>query len=107
MNFGTVSKDEADILNEIINENISGFVRVLDVSGIKHAKKEHPNLTDSDFLPIPLIVEEYDYVGIGKKEDIIVYKKLIGQEYFYVEQIQKRRKKLAIEIFYKRKKRPN
>jgi len=100
-----LTNKEIKEIKKITGKDLTGYKRTLDISGIKHSIKKHPNLSYSDFLLIPIIVKNYDFIGKGKKDDIIVYKKEIGNEYFYIEQIRKGRKKLVIKTFYKRKKR--
>jgi hypothetical protein len=56
-------------------------------------------------LLIPFIIENYDFIGKGKEDNTIVYKKIINQEYYYVEEIRTGRKKLALKTLYKHKKR--
>lgn len=103
--FGIVSKKEAEQIKKNINVNVEGYKRIFDKSGIKHVLKKHKNIKIKDFLLIPLIIKKYDFISCGNKPNTIFYKKLIGDEYFYVETIRKRRKKLALKTFYKREKR--
>ena len=104
VDFGKLDKKEINEIKKVTGINLNGYKRTLDISGIKHSFNHHKNLQFSDFLLIPFIVKNYDFIGKGKREDIIVYKKTIGNEYFYIEQIRKGRKKLVIKTFYKRRK---
>jgi hypothetical protein len=104
IDFGALTKKEVTELSEIAGVNLDGYVRTLDAAGIIHALK-HRNIDEADLLLIPFIVANYDIIGYGTKDNTLVYKKLIGQEYFYVEEIRKGRKKLVIKTLYKRKKR--
>jgi len=103
--------DYAKVKTNLIKElktltglDFNGYVHSLDAAGINHALK-HANIKHSDILLIPFIVENYDLIGIGKEPNTIVYKKLIGEEYFCIEEIRTGRKKFTIKTFYKRKKR--
>jgi len=100
----TITDIEAKKLGEVAGEDFRGYIRTLDAAGIKHALK-HTNLSASDLLLIPFIVSEYDNIGYGTKPNTIVYTKLIGDKYFYVEEIRVGRKKLVIKTLYKTKKR--
>lgn len=104
LDFGSVNSTEAKQISKITGLNLLNYKRSLDESGVRHALK-HNNITDSDFNLIPIIVLDYDFIGEGKQKGTIVYKKIIGKEYFYVEVVRKSRKKLVIKTLYKRKKR--
>ncbi len=100
--FGIVNSAEANKIFDILKENFEGYIRTIDESGVRHSIKRHPNLKKEDFLLIPYIVNNYDFIGEGKEANTIVYKKNIDKEYFYVEMIRRNRNKLAIKTFYKR-----
>lgn len=102
--FALVKVQDASILKQLTAQNFIGYRHTLDSSGIIHSLK-HANITMSDILLIPYIINSYDVMGVGIKEGTIVYKKQIVNEYFYVEEIRKGRKKLAIKTLYKRKRR--
>jgi len=104
--YGRLTESEATEIKKIISVDVTGFVRSIDISGIKHAFSRHPDLKESDFLLIPFIVKNYDFIGEGKRPGTVVYKKKIGKEFFYVEHLRTGRKKLAMLTFYKRKSRP-
>ncbi len=101
--FAVLKEPEIIILRNLTGIDFTGYRHCIDRSGIIHAMK-HANITISDLLLIPLIVKNYDAIDVGKNEDTIIYKKLIVSEYFYVEEIRKGRKKLAIKTLYKRAK---
>ncbi|MFK8377721.1 PBECR3 domain-containing polyvalent protein [Capnocytophaga canimorsus] len=104
VDFKKIGKVEAKTIAELTGLNVEGYVHTLDNSGVLHALK-HKNINASDILLIPFIIDNYDFIGKGKEENTIVYKKVINQEYYYVEEIRKGRKKLALKTLYKRKKR--
>ena len=56
--IGVVDNAEAQLIEKKTGLNVAGFSRMIDVSAIRHAKKRHPNLEDTDFCLIPLIVLE-------------------------------------------------
>ncbi len=101
IDFAKLNINEIKELNELTGIDFTGFVHTIDSAGIIHALK-HENIKSSDILLIPFIIANYDIIGIGKVENTIVYKKLIGDVYFYVEEVRKGRKKLAIKTLYKR-----
>lgn len=104
LDFGKLNKKEVQVLSDVVNKDLTDYVRTFDDSGVIHALK-HKNIEVIDFLLIPFIVNHYDVVGEGKKPNTIVYKKLINDVYFYVEEVRSGRRKLAIKTLYKRKKR--
>ena len=104
INLSEVTPLQLVILRDMTGINFSKYIHSLDASGVKHALK-HKNIQVSDLLLIPLIIENFDTLSIGKEPNTLVYTKLIGQEYFYVEEIRKGRKKLVLKTLYKRKKR--
>ena len=103
--LGELPQSDIAKFKNLLDIDFSGYKRIIDVSAIKHALKEHANLKDTDFCLIPLIIENPDMVGQGISEDSIVYKKIFHDEYFYIEYIRKGRKYLAMKTFYKRKNR--
>lgn len=116
--IGTVSKD----LEEKAKENgfdIAGYQHDLDVSGTRHAIKEHGQpkteeprgqiaITDGDFEKIPEVIYSYDDVSFTGKNKIgretIAYKKSFDDgTIMYVEEIRDKRKTLTINTMYKYK----
>lgn len=116
--IGTVSKD----LEEKAKENgldIVGYQHDLDVSGTRHAIKEHGQpkteeprgqiaITDGDFEKIPEVIYGYDDVSFTGKNKIgretITYKKSFNDgTIMYVEEIRDKRKTLTINTMYKYK----
>lgn len=116
--IGTVSKD----LEEKAKENgfdIAGYQHDLDVSGTRHAIKEHGQpkteeprgqiaITDEDFEKIPEVIYGYDDVSFTGKNKIgretITYKKTFDDgTIMYVEEIRDKRKTLTINTMYKYK----
>ena len=109
-------------LEEKAKENgfdISGYQHDLDVSGTRHAIKEHGQpkteeprgqiaITDGDFEKIPEVIYGYDDVSFTGKNKIgretITYKKAFDDgTIMYVEEIRDKRKTLTINTMYKYK----
>lgn len=109
-------------LEEKAKENgfdISGYQHDLDVSGTRHAIKEHGQpkteeprgqiaITDGDFEKIPEVIYGYDDVSFTGKNKIgretITYKKAFDDgTIMYVEEIRNKRKTLTINTLYKYK----
>jgi len=105
VSIGKITKFQADVFEKRFGINVRDYERVITTEGVRHALK-HANINDPDFLIISLIVESPDVVGLGKKQDTIVYRKDFDKFFFYVECVQKRNKRLAIQTLYKRKKPP-
>ena len=116
--IGKVAKD----LEEKAKDNgfdISGYQHDLDVSGTRHAIKEHGQpkteeprgqiaITDEDFEKIPDVIYGYDEVAFTGKNKIgretITYKKAFDDgTILYVEEIRDKRKTLTINTLYKQK----
>lgn len=116
--IGKVAKD----LEEKAKDNgfdISGYQHDLDVSGTRHAIKEHGQpkteeprgqiaITDEDFEKIPDVIYGYDEVTFTGKNKIgretITYKKAFDDgTILYVEEIRDKRKTLTINTLYKQK----
>ena len=104
--LGELPDSDIDKLTKILNIDVSGFTRIIDVSSIKHVLKAHPNMKDTDFCLIPLILDNPDSIEPGKKPESVIYTKTFKESYYYVEYIRKGRKKLAMKTFYKTKNRP-
>ncbi len=105
LNLGNLTKTEVETLKGICGKDFSGYVHSIDEASIRHAFNRHKELQPSDILLIPFIVNHYDFIGYGNKTNTIVYKKVIGQELFLVEEIRTGRKKFVLKTMYKRRKR--
>lgn len=99
--LGKPSPKEAMVLNALLGCDVSGFQRMIDISAIKHSRKKHPNMTETDFCLIPMIIATADEITLGKYPDTIVYRKVLDKEYYYVECTRTGRKRLAMKTFYK------
>jgi len=104
ISIGKITKFQADVFKKQFGINVREYERTIDADGVRHALNRHPNLFDTDFLTILLIVDSPDVVGLGKEKDTIVYRKDFEKYFFYVECIQKGKKQLALKTLYKRKK---
>lgn len=103
--------------------DLTDYTHDLDVSGTRHAYKNHGDekkeanrgqiaITDDDFEKIPDIINNYDTVNFGEKDNkgtpLIKYKKQYtdGTTY-YVEEVRTKHKNLTIKTMYKNKKASN
>ena len=116
--IGKVTKDLEDKAKEN-GFDISGYSHDLDVSGARHAFKEHGDnkteeprgqiaITDDDFEKIPDVVYKYDNVSFGetdaKNTPLITYsKKFDDGTIIYIEEIRTRQKTLTIKSMRKQK----
>lgn len=105
--LGTIGKSEAKIIKEIIDVDVEGYNRIIDISSLKHIEKKHKELKDTDFCLIPIILENPDKITKGKHPESIVFRKDFEESYYYVEYVRNRRKKMALKTFYKTKKNPS
>lgn len=116
--IGKVSKDLAEKAKEN-GYDIAGYNHDIDVSGTRHAIKEHGQaktenprgqiaITDSDFEKIPDVIYSYDDVSFtGKNKigrDTITYQKAFNDgTIIYIEEIRNKRNTLTINTMYKYK----
>lgn len=99
--------------------DIAGFNHDIDVSGTRHAFKEHGTektekprgqvpIDDNDFKNIPDVIYNYDEITFTGKnktglETITYKKKMKDNTIYYVEEIRTGRKTLTINTMYKHK----
>ncbi len=112
--YAKLTDVQAKILSEISGVDLRGYKRVITTDDILHAFNTHCKdkcpVTLEDFLLIPYVCENYDWIekgGIAEhtKCQCIRYKKEIGDTYFVVEEIRTGRNKLAFKTLYKKAKR--
>ena len=101
--LGEPTAKEIKKLNALLNCDVTGFQRMIDISAVKHSRKKHPNITEADFCLIPLVISMADEITQGKYPDTVVYRKTLEKEYYYVECTRMGRKRLAMKTFYKTK----
>jgi phage-Barnase-EndoU-ColicinE5/D-RelE like nuclease3 len=111
--------DEIIFFEKLLPETKKGFKRTVDNYAIVHTHNKHGQeskeisrgqiaITMDDYLLIPIIVKNPDTITLGEKSnigtDLVKYEKEInGICYFYMEEVRKKRKSLAMKILYKRK----
>jgi len=112
--LGGLSNREIEIIKEKINIDVSDYKRVITVQDINHSMNRHGDkkvdsypIDYSDFLLIPFIISNFDEMIVGditKTTNLqsIIWVKEIGDKYFFVEEIRKGRKKLALKTLYKK-----
>ncbi|MCR4737296.1 MAG: hypothetical protein K5846_03965 [Bacteroidales bacterium] len=105
--IGVPTPKEIVILNALLNCDVTGFQRMIDISAVKHIQKKHPDITEADFCLIPMIIAAADDIMMGKYPDTIVYRKVLDKEYYYVECTRTGRKRLATKTFYKTRTAPD
>ena len=98
------------------NIDLKGYKHVIETSGIQHSENRHGNKSDDrtplsleDYLLIPFIIRNRDEVSFSpsktasREKNVILYKKKIGYQYIYVEEIRDgKNKSLAFKSFRKR-----
>ena len=99
------------------NIDLKGYKHVIETSGIQHSEKRHGSKSEDrtplslqDYLLIPFIIRNRDEVTISpsktgtNNQNVLLYKKKIGFQYVYVEEIRDgKNKSLAFKSFRKRK----
>jgi hypothetical protein len=114
-----LESDELEFLGKVLSDIKKGFKRTIDNYAIVHTHNKHGQeskeisrgqiaITMDDYLLIPTILQNPDAIYHGEKSnigtDLIKYEKMInGICYFYVEEVRKKRKSLAMKTLYKRK----
>ena len=110
---------EREVLERLLNVNLKNFKRTIDNYAIIHTHNKHGQenkeisrgqiaVRIEDYLFIPNIVNNSDYISAGERSNIgtalIIYEKEIeGINYFYIEEVRKKRKSLSMKTLYKRK----
>ena len=98
------------------NIDLKGYKHIIETSGIQHSEKRHGNKSEDrtplslqDYLPIPYIIRNRDEVSFSpsktasREKSVILYKKKVGYQYVYVEEIRDgKNKSLAFKSFRKR-----
>ena len=98
------------------NIDLKGYKHVIETSGIQHSEKRHGNKSEDrtplslqDYLLIPYIIRNRDEVSFSpsktasREKSVILYKKKVGYQYVYVEEIRDgKNKSLAFKSFRKR-----
>ena len=96
--------------------DLKGYKHVIETSGIQHSQNRHGTGSDDrtplsleDYLLIPYIIRNRDEVTISpsktktNRQNVLLYKKKIGLQYVYVEEIRDgKNKSLAFKSFRKR-----
>ena len=117
--FAVISEEIDDELMEKARKegvDLTGYKHVMETSGNSHSLRRHgiesndrSPISVQDFLLIPYIIKYRDKVTIPKTKTkqhglrTVIYRKTIGDVYFYVEEIRNgRNKSLAFHSFYKR-----
>lgn len=117
--FAVIDDEIDDDLMETAKKNgidLKGYKHIIETSSGQHAILRHGKesndrnpLSVEDFLLIPYIIRYRDKVVISdkltkqRKLKTIIYRKTIGDEYVYVEEIRDgKNKSLAFHTFYKR-----
>ncbi len=111
--------DELLFFEELLKDIKKTFKRTIDNYAIVHTHNKHGQeskeisrgqiaVTVDDYLLIPIIVKSPDIITLGEKSnvgtDLIRYEKEInGICYFYIEEVRRKRKSLAMKTLYKRK----
>lgn len=112
-----ISEKEANFLKEKTGFDFSGYERIIDKSSVIHTFNQHGNqkseaargqiaITKKDFELIPEIVKSKNVINTEKNKngaECIMYEAIIGDTFYYVEEIRKGKKKLCLKTMYKRK----
>ena len=99
------------------NIDLKGYKHVIETSGIQHSEKRHGDKSEDrtplslqDYLLVPYIIRNRDEVSFSpaktasREKNVILYKKKVGYQYVYVEEVRNgKNKSLAFKSFRKRK----
>lgn len=121
VDLAPVDETEAAKIKEATGLDVEGYVHSVDGAAIKHVLKVHGDpkealrgqvpVTPEDFNHIPEIIAEPDEIEAGElsalKLPTILYRKRIGDVFYYVEELRTGRRKLAAKSLYKRKASPS
>lgn len=107
----------ANIINENIGKDISGYMRTIDMYAVKHAINRHSNekieksraqlpLTDNDIENAPDIINSPDTIILGlkneRKQDLIFsLKKIENDKVLILEEVRTGRRTLAVSSMRK------
>lgn len=117
--FAIIDYEVDEELKTIANSvgiNLDGYKHVIETTGINHSQNRHGEfskdrmpLSLEDYLLIPYIIKYRDEVEISNNNSRshhhknFIYRKAIGNQYVYVEEIRiGRNKSLAFQTLYKR-----
>ena len=91
------------------NIDLKGYKHVIETSGVQHSEKRHGNQSEDrtplslqDYLLIPYIIRNRDEVSFpqsrtsSREKNVILYKKKIGYQYAYVEEIRDGKKRASL-----------
>ena len=116
-----VSEQTIGFVKTHYNIDLSNFKFVVETNGIIHSWRYHgigsqdsKPISKSDFLLIPEIIKKYDTITLGgidkrhKLQIIIFSKRIVDEEisieFAFASEVRVRRKKLALQSFYKKTK---
>lgn len=118
--LSTILEEEAQLIKDQTDLEVANYSRVIDNYAIKHVIKNHGNpqtekqrgqiaIEITDFEKIDEITQNPDKISYeGKNDtgrDTIKYQKSIAETlYLYLEEVRTKRKELAMNTLYKRKK---
>lgn len=108
--------DELKDIAQKVGINIDGYKHVIETTGTNHSHIRHGELSNDrtplsfeDYLLVPYIIKCRDKVEISNNSSrshhhkTFIYRKTIGEQYVYVEEIRiGRNKSLAFQTLYKR-----
>ena len=118
--IGRLPKSQAEFIASYVGADLTGALRILDSSGIRHALRRHGNavteatrgqvaITPADFELLPTILqnpesmEYYEITALG--HPLFLYTKRVGSWYFVTESVRtsKYGATLVFQTMYKRK----
>lgn len=115
--LGQLKPHEVKRIQDITGFNLEGYERIVDRFAVGHTLKVHGDqegealrgqiaVTEADFLKLPRIIKSENIIYAGKNkrgQDCLLYEATIGNIFYYVEEIRKGRKQLAMVTMFKRK----
>lgn len=99
--IGSVSPKLAAKVLKVTGIDIKGFKLVMDADHIRHIlKNRHYDLSLAEFLLIPTILSNPDFVSIGHSRNSIQIDKKLGENFRCIEIIATPRKILRLKTFF-------
>ena len=108
--------DELKAIAKGVGIDLTGYKHVIETTGVQHSQNRHginsedrTPLSIEDYMLIPYIIRNRDEVTfspsktVSRGKNVVLYKKKIGFQYVYVEEIRDgKHKSLAFKSFRKR-----
>lgn len=114
--YRSVSAEEAARIKDATGHDVNGYSHSLDGSAARHILNEHGDpaieakrgllpITENDIAMLPQIIRNWDSLEPSSTRQglqALLYRKRVGDELFFVEEVRTGRKELAGKTMYKK-----